>query len=141
MGRNGSDFNGLLLIIAGDSPQCVVGAHGEQIQMSAVSPGAEEACPGSVWSPLLHPLLQGAHQVDWRSSDHPQPRAMQTSSLPDAYTLMEHASAHPVGSFPLVSEKISASNVQLLYPNSSFHDWTLRLKSVNQKDVTILAHS
>lgn len=142
MEKNGSNFTGLHLILARNSPQCVVSAPGEQIQMSAVSPCAEEARPGSVRPPLLHPLLQGAHQVDWTSSSHLQPRAMQTCSLPDAYTLMGHLSAHPVFSFLLIYEKILASIVQLLYSNSSFHDWTLILKSVNQKDImTILAHS
>lgn len=92
--------------------------------MSAVSPGTEEACPGPVRPPLLRPLLQGAHQVDWRSSDHPQPRAMQTSSLPDAYTLMGHASAHPVFSFLLISGNSWLPHDQLLCPDSSFHDWT-----------------
>lgn len=109
--------------------------------MSAVSPGTEEACPGTVRTPLLRPLLQGAHQVDWRSSDHPQPRAMQTFSLPDAYTLMGHASAHPVFSFLLTSGNSWLPHDQLLCPDTSFHDWTLRLKSVNQKDMTILTHS
>ncbi|KAM4719341.1 TNF receptor-associated factor 2 isoform 2-T3 [Anableps anableps] len=31
--------------------------------MSAVSPGPEETCPGSVWPPLLCALLQTAHQA------------------------------------------------------------------------------
>lgn len=109
--------------------------------MSAVSPGAEEACPGSVRPPLLRPLLQGADQVDWRSSDHPQPHAMQTSPLPDAHSLMGHASAHAVFTFLLISGNSWLPHDQLLCPNSSFHDWTLRLKSVNQKNVTILTHS
>lgn len=64
--------------------------------MSAVSPGPEEACPGSVRTPLLCTLLQAAHQVDWRSSDHPQPCDMQTPPHPNAYPLPGHASTHPV---------------------------------------------
>ena len=49
---------------AGHPSQRAVGAHGGQVQMPAVSPGAEEAGPGYVRTPLLCPLPPPAHQVD-----------------------------------------------------------------------------
>lgn len=64
--------------------------------MSAVSPGPEKACAGSVWAPLLCTLLQATHQVDRRSSDHPQPCDMQTPPHLNAYPLPGHASTHLV---------------------------------------------
>lgn len=53
---------------------------------------------------------------------------MQTSSLPDAYTLMGHASAHPVLLFLLTSGNSCPPHDRSLCPDSSFHDWTLRFE-------------
>lgn len=63
-----------------------------------MSPGPEEACPGSVRPPLLCTLLQAAHQVDWRSLD-------QTAyPAPNVSCLTGHASAHPFLIFPQLWE-------------------------------------
>lgn len=81
--------------------------------MSAVSPGPEEACPGSVRPPVLCTLFQAAHQVDWRSSDRPQPCEMQPYPYPNALPLTGHASClcSPLGMF--------CTQDQLLYSDSS----------------------
>lgn len=139
MEKNGSHYVGLCLLFTGDPPQCAVGAHGEQIQMSAVSPGVEEACPGSVRSPLLCALLQAAHQVDGRSSDHLRPCEMQKPS-PCASPLTGHASARPVFLFLLTYGNSLHPEISYLMQTHPSHDWTLILKA-NCKDLTLLTRS
>lgn len=96
--------------------------------MSAVSPGPEEACPGSVRPPLLCTLLQAAHQVHWRSSDHLQPCEMQTPSPTPLLTLIllpGHASAHPVFLSLLASGDFFAPEISYFIQTHPSHDWTL----------------
>lgn len=105
--------------------------------MSAVSPGPEEACPGSVRPPLLCTLLQAAHQVDWRSWDHPQPCEMQKNTLPllasNAYPPSGHASAHPA----FLSQLVSGDYFVALNADSSL-TWLDSKNSLNDKDLAAL---
>lgn len=87
--------------------------------MSAVSPGPEEACPGSVWPPLLCTLLQAAHQVDWWSSDRPQPCEMQTLPLL-MLTALSDMLQHILCSYICSPLGILGTRDQLLSADSSF---------------------
>lgn len=108
--------------------------------MSAVSPGPKKACSGAVWPPLLRTLLQAAHQVDWRSSDHQQPCEMQNlpslSMLPLLLDMLQHIlcsfCCSPLGL--LFVHKIKSLNA-----DSSPH--ILDFNTVNHKDLTLPTHS
>lgn len=107
--------------------------------MSAVSTGPEEAGPGSVRPPLLCTLLQAAHQVDWRSSDHLQPCEMQT--LPQC--LHSYRTC-----FSTSCVLVSAHLWEVLPPKINYFvqthpslDWTLIVRSLNHQDLSLLTHS
>ncbi len=109
--------------------------------MSAVSPGPEKACPGSVRPPLLCTLLQAAHQVDWRSSDHLQPCETQNPSPPNAYPSYRTCFSP---SCLLISARLwgfFAPEINYFIQTHPSHDWIQILKSVNHKDLTMLTHS
>ena len=104
-----------------------------------MSPGPKEACPGSVRPPLLYTLLQAAHQVDWRSSDHLQPCEMQNPSQPNACTLtdmLQHILCYLL--FLLTSGSFSPPMLSYFIQTHPSHDWTLILKSVNHTELTML---
>lgn len=131
MEKNGPNLIGLPQPSTRDPPECAVGAHGEQVQMSAVSPGPEEACPGSVRPPLLCPLLQAAHQVGRRSSDR-------KPLTPWSFPLTGHAPARPVFLSLLASGDFlhpRSNNLFRLIPHMI---GLVFLKSVNCKDLTML---